>query len=540
MNCRKHTFVTMVLAGLLGMPALWGEAASPKGKAPLPEAARTAAEGWSQKEAAKKGTAPVEGKTNQKNLSAPISNVPVKPPFKKAVREVELKLQRGQLISEAIGDVDGDGKEEVVDLLGNPVVEKSSFMGDLYIVVKEVGKKDVKYFIRPQNLGGYDPYLMLADVTGSGAPNVIVAAPTGGTSGMVDFRILDFTGKKPDEIFTAADNRGVQIVGTYLDGYRARLQFPNLPGKMQEVVVDLSRNEDAYHTLNVFDETGRVLPSGQRPYAQGISELIPMDTDGDGVDALITTQKVIGAVQAAPIGYVRTLWAYRAGTWQVQDVSFRTELYTKPAYQTSDRVKGKSGYEIIPLPLDTPVGNLYYPHFQKFDAKLAWKMNHAMEMFYRSKIRDASFGSRPHLSYDVKYAGKNYASILVMGLYSDHEMNEPIIQGFNFDLRTGEAVELKDLVRPAGKFWTMVRNEAQASGVSLTEKDVKGFYYDGAVLGLFYGDNREFDLEEDKVLPFMIKNRLEEEFLTSQSKEEKERNAEKKEERKVKTTESEI
>ena len=57
-------------------------------------------------------------------------------------------------------------------------------------------------------------------------------------------------------------------------------------------------------------------------------------------------------------------------------------------------------------------------------------------------------------SYDVKYAGKNYASILVMGLYSDHEMNEPIIQGFNFDLRTGEAVELKDLVRPAGKFWT--------------------------------------------------------------------------------------
>lgn len=53
----------------------------------------------------------------------------------------------------------------------------------------------MKYFIRPQNLGGYDPYLMLADVTGSGAPNVIVAAPTGGTSGMVDFRILDLPGR---------------------------------------------------------------------------------------------------------------------------------------------------------------------------------------------------------------------------------------------------------------------------------------------------------------------------------------------------------
>lgn len=66
MNCRKHTFVTMVLAGLLGMPALWGEAASPKGKAPLPEAARTAAEGWSQKEAAKKGNRTCRGKDQSK------------------------------------------------------------------------------------------------------------------------------------------------------------------------------------------------------------------------------------------------------------------------------------------------------------------------------------------------------------------------------------------------------------------------------------------------------------------------------------------
>lgn len=54
MNCRKHTFVTMVLAGLLGMPALWGEAASPKGKAPLPEAARTAAEGGAKRKPPKR------------------------------------------------------------------------------------------------------------------------------------------------------------------------------------------------------------------------------------------------------------------------------------------------------------------------------------------------------------------------------------------------------------------------------------------------------------------------------------------------------
>ena len=54
---------------------------------------------------------------------------------------MELKLQRGQLISEAIGDVDGDGKEEVVDLLGNPVVEKSSFMGTFILLSRKSGKR---------------------------------------------------------------------------------------------------------------------------------------------------------------------------------------------------------------------------------------------------------------------------------------------------------------------------------------------------------------------------------------------------------------
>lgn len=114
-----------------------------------------------------------------------------------------------------------------------------------------------------------------------------------------------------------------------------------------------------------------------------------------------------------------------------------------------------------------------------------------------------------------------------MGLYSDHEMNEPIIQGFNFDLRTGKRWNLRILsgLRASSGPWFAMKPKRPGFPHG---KDVKGFYYDGAVLGLFYGDNREFDLEEDKVLPFMIKNRLEEEFLTSQSKEEKERNAEKK------------
>ena len=540
---KKTIWLSMMLAGCLGFSLPHGEAAEIRNgtadeKEILATDEGTDVDSWSQpglERAAKKSgeqAAEKTGETETETARQVISNVPVKTPFKPKTREVELQLQRGQLVSEAIGDVDGDGHEEIVDLMGSPIVDKSSFMGDMYLIVRDVGKKDVKYFIRPKNLGGYDAYITLADVTGSSALNVIVAAPTGGSSGMVDYRIIDFTGAKPQEIFTAADNKGVQIVGNYLPDYRARLQFPGLPGQTQEVIVDLSRNKDAYHTLNVYDDEGQVVPSGQRPYAQGISQLTAMDTNGDGINAIVTTQKVLGVINSEPLGYVRTVLAYRAGVWQPQDVSFRTALYTKPAYENTGSVTGKSGYEIVSLPIETAVGNLEYPHFQKMDPKIAWKMNHRIEMFFRDRIRSAGYASRLHLAYDVKYAGSHYVSIFVMGLYSDHEISEPIMQGFNFDVRTGEEVPLKDLVRPQGRFWRSVSEAAEKKGITIREKDVTGYYYDGTVLGLLYGNHREFDLAEDEVMPYLLKNRVNEEFLTNQSNEEngkKEKKAEGKE-----------
>ena len=79
MNCRKHTFVTMVLAGLLGMPALWGSSLLKEKhlfRKPPVQRLRGGA-----KRKPPKGNRTCRGKDQSKNLSAPISNVPVKPPF---------------------------------------------------------------------------------------------------------------------------------------------------------------------------------------------------------------------------------------------------------------------------------------------------------------------------------------------------------------------------------------------------------------------------------------------------------------------------
>ncbi|MCH3949499.1 MAG: hypothetical protein LKE33_00970 [Acidaminococcus sp.] len=528
----KKFGIALVLAGLMGFPFHRGEAAEITAEGDTQPAAASGTiektEGWSRAESRKEHESREKEKAaaaeDKKDNEIPIGNVPQKPSFKPQTREVDFTLQHGQLVSEAIGDVDGDGEAEIVDLMGSPVVDKSSFMGDMYVIVKDSENAPVKYYIRPKNLGGYDAYVTLADVTGSGAMNVVIAAPTGGSGGMVDYRILDFTGSKPEEIFTSTDNRGIQMNGVYLDGFRARLNFPSI---QQEVILDLSKDKDMYETLNVFNKDGTVRLSGQRPYVQGISQLMTADTNGDGVDAVITVQKIAGVINASPLGYVRTRWEYRAGTWVPDDVNFQANLYAKPKYNAGQSVQGKSGYEIIPQEVETPAGTLEYPHFQKIDPKLAWKLNHQIEMFYRDRQKAATFGSRLHLSYDVKYAGRNYVSLLVMGLYSDHEISEPVIKSFNFNLKTGEEVPLKDLVRPYGKFWKLVTKKAEEKNITVTEKDLNGYYYDNAVFAILYGNHRELDLPEEDVLPFLLKNKLNEEFLTSQSNDEKKMKIEK-------------
>jgi hypothetical protein len=518
---KRNLWLGLALLGSLSLTWVPGSAAAQQPAAGEKRQAEAAVSPESQKQPAAGQKAGSQEKTGTEGDSATQkrtmpSNVPVKTEPIRKVREVNFVIQHGQLVSEAIGDVDGDGVEEVVDLMGDPVVDKSSYMGNMYVIVRDLDSTKVKYYIRPQDLGGYNAYLTLSDVTGTGWPDVIIAAPSGGPGETVEYRILDFSGTKPEEVFTAADNRGVTMVGTYLPDYKVRLSFPNLT---QDVELDLASQKDAYRSLNVYGADGSLKSSGLRPLLQNISQLSTLDVDGDGVDELVTLQKVMGVDSDQPLGTVRTVWGYRAGVWQPWNVSFRAELYAKPAYENTDKITGTGGYEITDLKVGTDTGEVEYPHFQKLDGKIAWRINNKIETFVRDRLREAVFGTRLNLTYEVKYTGRKYASVMLLGLLSDRDRSQVISRSFNFNLTTGEEIPLKELVRPWYGFWNMVKKEGQAKGIAITEDTLTGYYYDGSVLGLLDGNRKELDIPEEKVLPFLAKNRIGEEFLTSQSNE---------------------
>lgn len=529
-HTRKQVLLSLALAGVLSLPALaTAEAGTVRDLRQFPQlqAEKAAAGKPSAQTAGKGGRTKNETKKPAGTQAGKVSEVPddrgegpvklAKGDSLRKTRPVDFVIQHGQLISEAIGDIDGDGVDEVVDLMGNPVVDGSSFMGDMYLVAREVNAANpskVKYYYRPRDLGGYNAYLTLADVTGNGWPNIIIAAPSGGSGGMVSYRILDVQDGRMEEIFGPEENKGVAMVGTYLPEYQVKLSFPNLT---QDIILDVSNEKEAYRNLNVYNADGSLKDSGLRPTIQNLSQLSALDVNGDGMDEVVTLQKVVGVTNSDPLGVVRTVWDYRAGGWQPRTVGFQAELYSRPTYVNTDKITGQSGYEIVSLKVATEDGAVEYPHFQKLDGKLAWKLNHGIEAFVRNHLKDLGIGSRLNLDYDVKYSGQNYASIMLLGLLTERDRSTAITRCFNFNVKTGEEVSLKAMVKPWGKFWKMVAKETAETGQTLTPKDVTSYYFDGDALGLLYGDQKEFDLEAEKVLPYLKKNLPGEVFVTSQS-----------------------
>lgn len=458
-----------------------------------------------------------------------VTNVPVKPSTKPQTRLIKPTVQRGQIISQVIGDVDGDGKSEQVMLMGNRVVEGSSYMGELYVISKDPVTGKVKAFIRPKDLGGYNAYLSLTDVTGNGLQNVLITAPTGGTAGVVDYRILDFSGKNPGEIFTQENNRGVTMVGSFLPNFKAKLFFSNIN---KEVIVDLRGEKEQYEHLSVYNKDGSLKASGVEPFIQNLGSLVTLDLNDDGTDDVITTQKVFGATNAHSLGYVRALWEYRAGTWQQKKINFQTNLYAKKTYSTHNPVKGISGYEIEGQLAELENNRVIYPRFTKISGPQQWKLNSQLENFAKNVLNEVRQGGQVELSYEVKYAGENYASILLKGTVVKDNESTPVLEAYNFNMTTGEDVSLEQMVKPFGGFWREVKDQLNKENISFTQKDIYGYYYDGTVLGLLYGDGKEFDVEPEYYLPYLRKNCLKEKILTGQSMKEKKRNVEKKIEKK--------
>ena len=422
------------------------------------------------------------------------------------------EVQRGELLSTAYGDVDGDGQEDKVLLMGNKFSNDSHYYTKLYILVRD-GKTDtIKGAIRPSIAGGYECGLRLADVTGNGVDDILISAPTGGSGGIVDYRIIDFTDDQPREIFTAEDNQGVHIGGNYLPDYKVRI---TLGDKGKEVTMTVPTDLGFYGYLNVYDDEGNLLKDYYHPYGQYLSGLLLLDDDGDGVAEVVTTQRIVGLNNTDTLGYVRAVWRYTAIGWQIDNYVFQSKLESMGRSIERENVIGLGGYKVCPEKAVIGRSVIIYPHINNAGKGAPqWKTNAQIENFVRGQFEEIRNKGYLEMNYEVKYAGYKLLSILMTGKKDGKGGNEDIIKAFNFDLATGDVVPLEKLLGNDKKMWDKVAEVTAKQGNKVTRDTMKDYYYDGENF-VFLQKNEEkkiieeFQVSKKELMKYFSDNKIE-------------------------------
>lgn len=392
-------------------------------------------------------------------------------------------IQQGEVLTTAIGDIDGDGSNEEILLMGNRFTANSNYDTDLYVIVRDERGK-LKYYYRPTLGGGYNCSLQLADVNGDGAEDILIAAPTGGSGGIVDYRIIAFTNQEPREIFQAVDNEGVGVNATYLPDYKVALVFPK---QAKEVLMNITTDKTLYEHLGVYNGIGELLQAYRKPYVQNISDLAAFDIDGDQVAELITTQKIVGITSSDILGYVRAVYKYNIANWEERDIVLQSKILTMN--DNHKVITMDNGYSIVPRTLEMTNKKIVYPSFVNVtNLQAQWLMNETIAKYVQGLVTDESFVDA---DFVIKYAGEQYLSLVLQAKKINNGQSEVVTTACNFNLLTGQELRLDELFETDKDFWQIIDQNAKSKVSRNIKKGLKSFLFDGSKLVIIYNHDEK-------------------------------------------------
>lgn len=226
------------------------------------------------------------------------------------------------VLQEIICDITGDGVADRLILAGSKETISANYFRNLALAFMDgaTGKKDVQSL----SMAGYSPQIKPVFLLSKETPAFLVSAPTGGSGGIVDNRIVSFAGGLPQILFNANNNKGLSIEGIFLPDYQVRITFLELG---QSITFDRTYAKADYQRLGLYTEDG--IPTGKKggtPWIDPFSALTVVDSNQDGFDELRGIQQLSGAYHADRLGTVTSIWFYENGQWRIGDILVSAKL----------------------------------------------------------------------------------------------------------------------------------------------------------------------------------------------------------------------
>lgn len=218
-----------------------------------------------------------------------------------------------QAVAERTADVNGDGVEDVVTLLGTPVSE-TVYWENLHMTVKDGATGETTDVALAEN-AGYAPQLWIGALTGEEKNDIFVSTASGGSGGYSYYSVFTF---KDDVYAPIFDTESFNAENAYTVVYQDNelVAVTNVATGVRYLVSLSGREADYLSGLYNEDGTLKTAIEGE---VYPLGNLYPVDIDADGVYELVAVQDVCGLYHADVLGNVLTVleWngeAYAAAT----------------------------------------------------------------------------------------------------------------------------------------------------------------------------------------------------------------------------------
>lgn len=210
-------------------------------------------------------------------------------------------------------DVTGDGRPDVVTLLGKRYAADSPYYDRLKVMVQDPVAKKTSFFTT--TYGGYQPGMSFCDFTGNKAKQILVQAPTGGSGGTSDYYL--FSNKDNNPIVLPIP-QSLTITGSFQDNYKVQMEIKETN---QTTILDVSDRRKIYEEAGTYKNGKLQQPTEVMPNTFSVLE--PIDENGDGICELKGVQRVSGVANADTIAYVESIWKWDKNGWKLQQAKIK-------------------------------------------------------------------------------------------------------------------------------------------------------------------------------------------------------------------------
>jgi len=246
---------------------------------------------------------------------------------KKQIEDIDLSefnLDKNfNVIDVQISNISKTASKDKIILAGKNPQESDIYWDEIIIILKNEND-DILIKEKLQNFTGYEPKMILKDITGNNTKDIFLKAASGGSGGIYFHRVITLKQNELKVIFDEDNNKGIEVVGYFDDGFKANLMFKNLN---KRVKLDISANQNEYIEQDIYNKDGKMIKIDLvRPYSYPFGHLELIDYNHDGKYELRGIQRIIGAYGADTISEVESVWSYEEENWNTMHVNYKTYL----------------------------------------------------------------------------------------------------------------------------------------------------------------------------------------------------------------------